>query len=119
MYIYLQEEALSSPQPKFEHDGWNFEGCLLLHRLLIIGEEEEVLRRIQEVPSESVQVSRSSSFLTRIMKKPTSPIPLLKNTCCQYGITCSCNMDDSYSWCEACDKRLKVMENFHKTPLTQ
>ena len=117
-----KEEALSSPQPKFGHNGWTFEGCLLIHRLLVTGEEEEVLRRIKEVPSESVQVSRSLSFLTRIMKKPTSPIPLLKNTCCQYSITCTCMADDCYAigyGCEACDKKLKVKQNFHETPLTQ
>ena len=105
MYVYSTEEALSSPQPKFEHSGWTFEGCLLLHRLLVSGEEEKVLRRINEVPSEIVQVSRPSLFLT---KKTTTPIPLLMYTC-QCDKTCNCKL----GLCLECDghfyKRTKVM----------
>jgi ankyrin repeat protein len=43
-------EPLSTPQPEFEHArGSKFEDCLLLHRLLIEGKGEEVLRRRQEL----------------------------------------------------------------------
>ena len=43
-------EPLSTPQPEFKNDrGSNFKDCLLLHRLLIEGKDEEVLRRRQEL----------------------------------------------------------------------
>ena len=40
---------LSLPQPEFQHDGYSFNDCLLLHRLLVTGHEEEVQRRRQEL----------------------------------------------------------------------
>ena len=42
-------KPLSTPQPEFDHDGHTFNDCLLLHRLLVTGQEEEVLRRRQEL----------------------------------------------------------------------
>ena len=42
-------EPLSTPQPEFEHGGGTWKDCLLLHRLLIEGKGEEVLRRRQEL----------------------------------------------------------------------
>jgi len=45
----LPGEPLSTPQPEFEHRGETFNDCLLLHRLLIEGKGEEVLRRRQEL----------------------------------------------------------------------
>lgn len=42
-------KPLSTPQPEFDHDGHTFNGCLLLHRLLVTGQEEEVLRRRLEL----------------------------------------------------------------------
>jgi len=44
-----RREPLSTPQPEFEHRGQTFYDCLLLHRLLIEGKGEEVLRRRQEL----------------------------------------------------------------------
>jgi len=44
------QEPLSSLQPEFKQEGvGTFTNCLLLHRLLITGQEEEVLRRKQEL----------------------------------------------------------------------
>ena len=43
------ENRLWTPQPGFVHDGYYFKDCLLLHRLLIEGKGEEVLRRRQEL----------------------------------------------------------------------
>ena len=40
---------LSLPQPEFQHEGRTFNDCLLLHRLLVTGHEEEVQRRRQEL----------------------------------------------------------------------
>ena len=37
------------PQPEFEHDGFTFNDCQLLHRLLVTGHVEEVVRRKQEL----------------------------------------------------------------------
>jgi len=46
----LKKKQLSTPQPEFKNDrGSNFKDCLLLHRLLIEGKDEEVLRRRQEL----------------------------------------------------------------------
>ena len=45
----LPGEPLSTPQPDFEHGGVTWKDCLLLHRLLIEGKGEEVLRRRQEL----------------------------------------------------------------------
>ena len=42
-------EPLSTPQPEFKHNGCSYKDCLLLHRLLIEGKGEEVLRRRQEL----------------------------------------------------------------------
>merc|ERR1712018_120122 len=42
--------ALSTPQPEFKHKGfYTWPKCLLLHRLIIEGKGEEVLRRRQEL----------------------------------------------------------------------
>ena len=41
IHVNPKEKALSTLQPKFEHNGWTFEGCPLLHRLVVTGEEEE------------------------------------------------------------------------------
>ena len=51
---------MSSPQPEFQHEVHKyatgglhieetFSGCLLLHRLLIMGREDEVLKRKEEL----------------------------------------------------------------------
>ena len=40
---------LSSPEPDFEHDGWTFSGCLLLHRLIVTGQTDELVRRKREI----------------------------------------------------------------------
>ena len=44
-----QPEPLSTPQPEFKHGGSYWRKCLLLHRLIIEGKGEEVLRRRQEL----------------------------------------------------------------------
>ena len=41
--------ALSSPQPDFKHNGLTFSGCLLLHRLIVTGQTDELVRRKQEI----------------------------------------------------------------------
>ena len=38
-------QSLSAPQPEFETDQRTWSNCLLLHWLLIIGDEEQVLLR--------------------------------------------------------------------------
>ena len=43
------ENRLWTPQPGFVHDGHTFKDCLRLHRLLVEGKGEEVLRRRQEL----------------------------------------------------------------------
>ena len=69
-----------------------------------------MLRRIQEVPFESVEVSRPSSFRTMMTKKPVTTMPLLKFTC-QSDRTCTCSL----GICLDCDghffKRTKVMKH--------
>ena len=74
-------EPLSSPQPEFEHDGLTFSNCLLLHRLLATGQEEVVLRRRKELPSQ--QKPASTSFLSSFCKAPEAcpTSPLLSHTC--------------------------------------
>ena len=51
--VELEKMASENPlwtlQPEFKHDGFYFKDCLLLHRLLIEGKGEEVLRRRQEL----------------------------------------------------------------------
>ena len=44
-----QKETLSSLQPKFKHEERTFVQCRLLHKLLVTCQEEEVLRRRQEL----------------------------------------------------------------------
>jgi len=44
-----RREPLSTPQPEFKHGDDTWKDCLLLHRLLIEGKDEEVLRRRQEL----------------------------------------------------------------------
>ena len=109
IHVNPKEKALSTLQPKFEHNGWTFEGCPLLHRLVVTGEEEEVLRRIKEISSEFVQVSRPSLFSTMMPKKPATPIPLLMYPC-QCDKACNCKL----GICLECDvhfyKRTEVMK---------
>ena len=42
---------LSSPQPDFKRDGGGstFSGCLLLHRLIVTGQTDELVRRKREI----------------------------------------------------------------------
>merc|ERR1712012_223306 len=42
-------QSLSTPQPDFETDQRTWSNCLLLHQLLIIGDEEQVLSRREEL----------------------------------------------------------------------
>ena len=43
-------EPLSAPQPTFQHGGFTFTGnCPLLHKLLITGQEEQVVSRRGEL----------------------------------------------------------------------
>ena len=53
--IFPSEPAgppLSTPQPDFEHGGYTLSGCLLLHKLVVTGQTDELVRRKQElVPS--------------------------------------------------------------------
>ena len=44
-----REHLLSSPQPDFEHDIYTFSGCLLLHRLIVTGQTDELVRRKREL----------------------------------------------------------------------
>ena len=51
--ILFAELPLSMAQPEFKHDGQTFSSCLLFHRLLVTGgqEEEELLRTKQKLSS--------------------------------------------------------------------
>ena len=49
--IYILLELLSTVQPEFKHNGQTFTNCLLLHRLLVTGGEEELLRTKQKLSS--------------------------------------------------------------------
>ena len=42
-------ETLSAPQPTFEYVGHTFSNCSLLHKLLITGQEEQVVSRREEL----------------------------------------------------------------------
>jgi len=66
-------QSLSTPQPEFETDQRTWSNCLLLHHLLIIGDEEQVLNRREELDRDLLlqtcsfkvipgQGRRSSSF---------------------------------------------------------
>ena len=44
-----QLEPLSAPQPKFKHDLYTVSNCSLLHKLLITGQEEQVVSRRGEL----------------------------------------------------------------------
>ena len=48
-HFLTDELLLSAPQPTFEHDGWTVSNCSLLHKLLITGQEEQVVSRRGEL----------------------------------------------------------------------
>ena len=51
---------LSTPMPDFEHEGFTFSGCILLHKLLVTGGiEEEAWKRKRSLTK---LVSRSCQF---------------------------------------------------------
>ena len=48
--VIFPSELLSSPQPDFEaSDGLTLSGCLLLHKLVVTGQTDELVRRKQEI----------------------------------------------------------------------
>ena len=61
---------LSSMQPKFTHNDTTYLKCRHLHKLLIDGEDEEVLRRRQELTpsllSHSCQYKKGTDSVTKV-----------------------------------------------------
>ena len=49
------ELLLSAPQPDFEQNTWTFSNAVLLHRLLITGQEEQVVSRRGELNRDLVK----------------------------------------------------------------
>ena len=41
--------ALSEPEPVFQHNVHTFSGCRLLHRLIVTGQTDELVRRKREI----------------------------------------------------------------------
>jgi len=87
LQISFKEAPLTSPQPEFEHDGRVFTNCRLIHRLLVLGRGDEVLRRRKELPSNPTLASSSSSWSlwSKIQGLAATPIPsILSPYTCQY-----------------------------------
>ena len=49
IFVFADELLLSAPQPTFEHGGFTFSNCSLLHKLLITGQGEQVVSRRGEL----------------------------------------------------------------------
>ena len=66
-----QKETLSSLQPKFKHEERTFVQCRLLHKLLVTGQEEELLMmRRQELStsllSKTCQYKKGPDTVSRV-----------------------------------------------------
>ena len=68
-----QPEPLSTPQPEFkDKDGrtWSkWRKCLLLHRLIIEGKGEEVLRRRQELNPSILEHTCKSHYRSKVRQR--------------------------------------------------
>ena len=49
-----REHMLSSPQPDFKAKGFTFNGCRLIHKLVITGQTEELVRRKKELDASTL-----------------------------------------------------------------
>ena len=61
-----QLEPLSAPQPTFEHDSYIFTNCSLLHKLLITGQEEQVVSRRGELDRDLLSTTCENEVVSKV-----------------------------------------------------
>ena len=74
-----QLEPLSAPQATFEHGYYTFSNCSLLHKLLITGQEEQVVSRRGELDRDLLSTTCEYKFPSGIT---------LSKVRCRVGLNC-------------------------------
>ena len=69
VFIGPRLEPLPAPQPTFEHGGWSFSNCSLLHKLLITGQEEQVVSRRGELNRDLLSTTCGMDRISKVRCK--------------------------------------------------
>ena len=78
IFVLADELPLSAPQPTFEHGGFTFSNCSLLHKLLITGQGEQVVSRRGELNRDLLSSTCEFKFLSGMTTKVRCKIGLIK-----------------------------------------
>ena len=62
LFLFADELLLSAIQPTFEYGGGTWSNCSLLHKLLITGQEEQVVSRRRELNGDLLSTTCEYKF---------------------------------------------------------